>query len=287
MDTFQTEERHLQLCTVLHKQTDITYSTVTNDAFLECIFGNDQKGEKVLVCSKAGDPTGGGYIPVPWPCDTSDPDLNWYAQPSLYSPDDKERFKAQVKLAGPVYCTMLDDVGTKVPMEKLDACPPTWLIETSPGNFQAGYVFEEPIDKRQADHLKAALIDAGLCDKGATGGAARWMRLPVAINGKSSYGPPAFRCRLSRWEPQLRYGLGDVYHLLDLEPPRAKKAAALAAAINRNAVRDVYTPRPEENLVISALKARGLYKMPPGDGKHDVTCPWVHEHTDQVDNGSC
>ncbi|MEI8158534.1 MAG: hypothetical protein WCH60_16850 [Burkholderiales bacterium] len=48
----------------------------------------------------------------------------------------------------------------------------------------------------------------------------------------------------------------------------------------------VYTPRADENEVIAALKTRGLYKSPLGSGKHDITCPWVHEHTDQVDHGS-
>jgi hypothetical protein len=46
------------------------------------------------------------------------------------------------------------------------------------------------------------------------------------------------------------------------------------------------TPRAAENPVVAALKARGLYKTPLGSGKHDITCPWVHEHTDQLDTGA-
>ncbi len=37
---------------------------------------------------------------------------------------------------------------------------------------------------------------------------------------------------------------------------------------------------------MSALKARGLYKTPLGSGKHDITCPWVREHTDERDTGA-
>lgn len=37
---------------------------------------------------------------------------------------------------------------------------------------------------------------------------------------------------------------------------------------------------------MSELKARKLYKSALGAGKHDVTCPWVHEHTDQLDTGT-
>ena len=29
-----------------------------------------------------------------------------------------------------------------------------------------------------------------------------------------------------------------------------------------------------------------LYKTPLGDGKHDITCPWLMEHTDRVDGGA-
>jgi hypothetical protein len=41
-----------------------------------------------------------------------------------------------------------------------------------------------------------------------------------------------------------------------------------------------------ENPVVVALKVQGLYKTPLGSGKHDVTCPWVHEHTDELDTGA-
>ena len=35
-----------------------------------------------------------------------------------------------------------------------------------------------------------------------------------------------------------------------------------------------------------ALRNRGLYKVPLGEGKHDITCPWVQEHTNQADGGT-
>ena len=53
-----------------------------------------------------------------------------------------------------------------------------------------------------------------------------------------------------------------------------------------NGVDDVLTPKAAENPVVAALKAQGLYKTPLGSGKHDVTCPWVHEHTDELDTGA-
>jgi len=267
-------------------KSDITYSDITNDQFLTAIFGSDFKLAKPLVCCKPGDPDASVWPPMAWPCDTSDSALNWYALPSLFTPNDAGRYRAQKNLAGDVYCAMLDDVGTRVPLERIAACPATWMIETSPGNYQAGYVFDAPIDKKQADAVKAALIDAQLCDKGASGGSARWMRLPKAINGKPKYGTPAFQCKLTDWHPERRYTVDQIIDRLELAPPQEKATPGKkAAAIDRNAD-NVYTPRADENAVLAALKQRGLYKQPLGSGKHDVTCFRVHEHTDSIDHGS-
>ncbi|MDH4301521.1 MAG: hypothetical protein OEV51_05540, partial [Nitrospira sp.] len=48
----------------------------------------------------------------------------------------------------------------------------------------------------------------------------------------------------------------------------------------------VWFPRPEENAVLAALRNRGWYKVPLGEGKHDITCPWMEEHTDRLDSGT-
>ena len=267
--------------------TDKTGLALTNDTFLTAIFGSNFEDAKPLVCSLAGDPSSASWPARAWPCDTTDAGLNWYALPALFEPNEAGRYKAQKSLAGLVLCAMLDDVGTKVPLARLDACPPSWRIETSPGNFQVGYIFSEPVDAKQADVLKVALIESGLCDKGASGGSARWMRLPVAINGKPKYGSPAFQCKLVVWQPECRYSVAQIVELLELAPPQeAVKPSRKAATTDRQAQDNIYTPRPAENAVLTALKARGIYKQPLGSGKHDITCPWLHEHTDQVDHGS-
>ena len=82
---------------------------------------------------------------------------------------------------------MLDDVGTKVPDERLGDIEPTWRIETSPGNYQVGIALTEPLtDAAKATELQQAIIEAGLCDPGA-GGLNRWARLPNGINGKPKH----------------------------------------------------------------------------------------------------
>ena len=185
-------------------------------------------------------------------------------------------------------CTrsMLDDVGTKVAMDRL-TLPPSWLLETSPGNYQAGYLLREPLaDGPTADRLMNAIVAAGLCDPGANGPRARLARLPVAVNGKHT---PPFQCRMVEWSPDLRYSVEELVNGLQLEIAQTGRPPANARAPAQERPGDgdrVWMPRPEENSVLAALRDRGLYKAPLGDGKHDITCPWVKEHTGEVNGGT-
>ena len=275
---------------VTSRQNDAEIATIsgmdveiTNDQFILAVFHddlNEQENVWPLVCSISGNPEGEKYWAQAWPCDTSDATKNWYAQPSLFAQNASGEYRAQRNLARKVYCVMLDDLGTKVPIERLNACPPTWLIETSPMNHQAGYIFEVPIDGEKADALKVSLIEAGLCDKGASGGMTRWMRLPAAINGKPKHGSPPFRCKLKIWRPERYFTVEEIVERLKLSPPEVLASSLIESES------DVYSPKAHENAVITALKTKRLYKQSLGNGVHDVTCPWVSEHTDHVDHGS-
>lgn len=268
------------------KTTAAGVGRVSNDEFLAAIFGNTFTSAHPLVCKKPCDPDLGGWTPNKWPCNTNASDLNWYALPSLYQPDDTGRYRAKKELAVSVHAVMVDDVGTKVSAEHFASCPPSWAIETSPGNCQFGYILIEPItDLDVADKLKEKLIDAGLCDSGATGGTARWMRLPVAINGRPKYGDPSPQCRLVQWRPDLKYTVDQLYSAFGLQQDQV-------APSNNSATKAVNGPTEQTQLsadaawVIEALQAKGLYKKALGSGKHDITCPWVNGHTDATDNGT-
>jgi hypothetical protein len=284
--------------TDLTDQTEIAIQTsveisIENDEFLQAIFGeiSPDSDLRPLVCSKAGDPQqDNGWNPQAWPCDTGAPDLNWYACSALFEPNSKGKYRAQKTLVHSVFCVMLDDIGTKVPMEKINQCPPSWLLETSPQNYQAGYIFSEPVTSAEAEKLKHLLIQADLCDRGSTGAGARWMRLPKAINGKPAYGNPSPKCRLAIWSPERTFTVDDLTEKFELTKIAEKnsKSSKQRKKFDMSAIDDgIYCPKPIENAVLVALKAKELYKKPLGDGKHDITCPWVSEHTDQVDHGSC
>jgi len=270
-----------------HENESTNTSTVTNDVFIQAIFGDEFTEDVPLVCKKTGDPDEGGWAPRTWPCDTADSTKNWYFLPGLYKPESTGRYRAKKALAVAVYAVALDDVGTKVPMSKLDDCSPSWVIETSPGNHQAGFILQTPVDDLElAEQLKTALIAAGLCDAGATGASARWMRLPVAINGKPKYGSPPFQCKLITWQPNVKYTVAKLYKNLNLQP--VKNSDTASPSSHSQLANGIYMSLAETKAskVIQALHDRGLYKKNAGTGKHEITCPWVKGHTDALDSGA-
>ncbi|WP_395770248.1 hypothetical protein [Arenimonas sp.] len=273
---------------------------ISNADFVAAVFPQLPQGAYVAVCSKSGDPGLGGWLAKR--ADQLSADLcasnNNYIGCASFYPCNDGSFKARKGQFAACHFLMLDDLGTKVPLDRLEGFELSWLIETSAGNHQGGIILAEPIaDSSVAVRLLNTLIESGLCDAGATGPLSRWARLPVAINGKPKHktknGVP-FQCRLVEWRPDTRYTPDEIVDLLQLESAqegRPKKTATPTGGVNGSRslgtdIDEVLTPKAAENPVIAAIKARGLYKTPLGSGKHDMTCPWVQEHTDQLDTGT-
>lgn len=278
-------EKDMAWMTTLNHAEQQRLASVTNDEFITAIFGNEFNSKYPLVCSKLGDPDSGGWVAKKYPCDTTDQNLNWYFLPALFKPDLNGVFRAKKEFATSIYVVMVDDVGTKVSKEKFDNCPPSWVIETSPKNFQYGFIFLEPItDIKQAEQLKEKLIFSGLCDSGATGATARWMRLPAAINGRPKYGIQSPKCKLVEWHPDLKYTIDEIESKLSLV--LSKEISAKKITKKNTISHETLQLNENINLIIEALKNRGMYKKPLGSGKHDITCPWLEQHTDALDSGA-
>ena len=206
---------------------------ITNADFVAAVFPSLPEGGFAAVCSKSGDPGSGGWL-------ASRADLgankmatinNNYLSCSSFYPGDDGSFKARKAQFAACHFLMLDDLGTKVPLERLADFELSWLIETSPGNFQGGIILADPlIDGDEAVRLLNAVIASGLCDAGATGPLSRWARLPVAINGKPKYtaeGGAPFQCRLIEWRPDTRYTPEEIVIRLQLKLVPANLASDL------------------------------------------------------------
>lgn len=227
----------------------------------------------------------------------SDHANNYFAL-SAFMPDLEGTYHRRKKSFAALFVVALDDVTpvvvegkqkAQIPFSRV-SLPPTYVLETSEGNFQVGYFLHEPIlDRGEAEDLSKAIIASGLSDPGASGPCARLMRLPIGCNGKYQ---PEFRCRLRLWAPERRYTIDELREGLQIRSLSASRVKQPTAALLGNAHpaaaegNAVYTPAPTTNIVLQTLSERGLLKREVAPGKYELTCPWVNEHTGQVDSGA-
>ena len=268
--------------------------SVSNAVFLDAVFGAHLGDNLPMLVSFAGNPndaTPGCWQAQPWEpsgdtAAATNTQWNNYFTLASFVPDDAGARQRKKSNFFALHAIMLDDVGSKAEQDRL-VLAPSWLLETSPGNFQAGYILAEPLQShKEADRLMDAIIAAGLSDPGANGPCARLARLPVGVNGKHS---PAFVCHLAAWRPDARYTVTEIINGLQLDmtalarPKRDKVQRSQAAPVEGD---QVWFPRPQKNAVLEAIQTKGLYKVTLTDGRHDITCPWLHEHTSHQDGGT-
>jgi len=221
------------------------FPKVTNTKFISAIFPQLSEGVHVAVCSKSGDPTEGGWSAQRAGSAFLPGTNNNYFVCSTVRPCEDRTIKVRKVQVVACYGIMLDDVGTKVPIEQLGDFKLSCLIETSPKNYQGLILFREPVtDFELLNKMSKALVDKGLCDPGATGPATRWARLPNGINGKRKHrdekGNP-FQCRLAEWNPEVRYTPEEIVKGLNLE--FASKTPSVTASASGAVIRNEVSPR--------------------------------------------
>lgn len=141
----------------------------------------------------------------------------WYANTGSFVVG---RFPEGKPRAGAAFCDyvlvmVLDDIGTK---SKAPPLEPTWKMETSPGNYQWGYVFSE---QPRAEVFAAAILaiaEAGYTDRGATN-PVRNFRLPGSVNLKP--GRDRFASVLSEFHPDREFTLAGICAAMGVTPGEA------------------------------------------------------------------
>ncbi len=219
-----------------------------------------------------------------------DVNCNSYFSISAFQPDEHKKYRRKKTQFAGQFAIAFDDVvaqptdgktKAQIPWSQIKLAP-SWVLETSEGNFQVGYILEKPItDLQTADALSKAIIRKGLSDPGAGGPSTRLMRLPCASNTKAE---PPFRCQMKLWEPEKRYSLQQFMEVYGISLSETTKAKTVQCSYDGNAV---WKPKPSVNIVVESLRNHGLIKSEIESGKYDITCPWTEEHTDQVDSGAC
>lgn len=183
---------------------------------------------------------------------------------------------------------MIDDIGTKVSSKQL-RLPPSALIETSPGNFQAYYFLEQgpgTRDRALCELLIERMVAAGLATDGkdpCMTGVTRFGRLPVGVNGKARYveqlGRP-FAVTCAVFEPRRRYGIAEIAKAwrLDLTPPRPPAPVRMLSSSLLAHTESTFAG------LMRTLNLMGMYHERIGCGPwHAIRCPWVHEHNEHAE----
>lgn len=181
---------------------------------------------------------------------------------------------------------MIDDLGSgpgsKFSLNLVEPLPPTALIETSPKNYQAVYMFRELVTNINEFEalIRAFIARQFLGQDTGMAGVNRVFRPPAGVNGKPKYG--GWKVGLAEWRPGARYDVGDLVKAfsLDLHPR--------GAIVPRGATVNKADQLRAFGNVQNELRLAGMLKdeEPNMDGWQAIHCPWRANHTAEADNGA-
>jgi putative DNA primase/helicase len=206
-------------------------------------------------------------------------DLNNYCCVSTFMPDGKNKKYRRKDNFSAMHALMIDDIGTKVDLKDIKV-EFSALIETSKGNFQGWLFLDQPItDRKLAELLISRWIAKGWAkdskDPGMKG-VTRYARMPTGMNNKLAY-PSPFKQVTLQINLDRRYSLEEIVEKfgLDLTPEPIR----------------VVKPATESDLLIAnqtleRLDSLGMVKGIKDHVWHKITCPWISEHSDEIDNGT-
>ena len=207
------------------------------------------------------------YLPSKW----KDNGWAWYGNTASFVIDrfEEGRVSASAANCDYVLVMVLDDVGSdKVP--KKCPLPPTWKMETSPGNYQWGYAFDvdkQPTKREFAAAIKA-IAAAGYTDAGAIN-AVRNFRLPGSVNLKP--GKDNFAAQLVEFTPARAYTLAQLCEAMNVTYDVATADEFRPIRISDDGTDDV----------LAWLSGQGLLVSRPNlEGWCGIICPNSAEHTD-------
>lgn len=249
---------------------------------------------RIMMCQFRGDPN--ADIKGKWRAyvlndvEQLDPRSNVYLCVSAMKKNARGEFRRRKDNFAGGLLLMIDDLGegagAKFPMSTIDAAPPTGLIETSPDNYQAVYLFDKLVtDIHTFDALIKAFIEAQFLGKDTgMAGVNRVFRPPAGVNAKPKHerdGRP-WQVRLAEWHPERRYSPKELAAAFKLDLKR--RSARLPRGATEDKAANIRAFVDTRN----ALRNAGMIKRNAPDmaGWTDMRCPWTENHTGKADNGA-
>jgi hypothetical protein len=189
-------------------------------------------------------------------------------------------------------CIILDDIGTKIPIDTLPkvlADNPSYIIESSEGNYQYGYVFDEPIEDYEIAQAVVTLVSTSKYTDSGGCSITKKVRLPNGIHGKASSNNIMFRTALNEikgtlWKPQdllnaLGYAVKWESIVNDAEHQTRIHARMDGLAAYSPMQVQVASSNGFVDEMAEFLNRAGLILSRSGTAL-GVECPRAHEHTD-------
>jgi len=264
--------------------------TITNDSFLQAVFRENYQLAHVT-----------GFVEPPEDMETlgirhywagnvwsenqlENPNANNFFTISTFNPSaDGKQHRRKADYFG-TFCIVIDDVGdggsakiTQADLINAGAPKPSWILETSPGNYQFGYIIQPEHVRGRVEHLLNSFIALGLTEDGSDpgmSGVTRYVRLPVGSNTKKKYG--GWQQVLHTFEPDLIYTIDSLAEAFSID-------MALAKVVEKS----LPTPLDAgDDPILQSLVRTGLFNFEKDVGMYDITCPWIDGHTDRVESGS-
>lgn len=176
-----------------------------------------------------------------------------------------------------MYVVVADDIREKLPIEQVKKLPtPSYKLLTSQNSEQWGWILSTPcVDRSQAENLLDGLVSHGLAPDGkdpGMRGVTRYVRLPDGYNSKSNRlinGEP-FQCQLIEFYPWQTVSMEELANPFNVDLFAKRKDTQIDGASEIN--------HPMKYVV--------NIKSVISDGRYDITCPWISEHTDEQDDGT-
>jgi predicted P-loop ATPase len=173
------------------------------------------------------------------------------------------------------YVIICDDIGQKknkdgelvVPKSK-EMPEPSYKLETSPDNFQYGYLLNEPFkDYDTVKHLMKCIAQNGYSDKGFSS-PIHLARMPGSYNLKKD-----FVSKLTEWNPERRFSKAQIREMFGITDDAPVKKTYSEPAYEKS------------DDVLKWLGKHGHLMGNVSDDWHGVTCPRADEHTKDTGEG--
>lgn len=258
---------------------------IDNAEFLQAVFGNMEEGETPAVCAFPGPVEDRQFWTVHTPENptvkqylSKTASNNYFCVSSVADGPQLRRRHADIKRT---FVIPLDDIGTGLGAKVTPAevpVSPTYIIETSPNNFQYGYVLDVPESDIVTTKVLMKLM-AGITGSDDGGSmAAKLIRLPRGYNAKKKYGVLPPPTKLTLWNPERKFSVDELISAFEIDIDVFNRMYEEdATAITTRQLGPGY-----QDDTLKWLLSRDMLHgdAPDPSGFFTISCPWHETHTD-------